>query len=83
VAPELSPLTEATLKVVLDERDRAACGAVRAASLAEWLAARGQGDGKDLNVTKALACCACARPPATLHEATACSARHDRVVAPA
>jgi SNF2 family DNA or RNA helicase len=50
----LPPRTEATLKVVLDERERAVYDAVRAASQADLLAALGAGDGKGLNVMKAL-----------------------------
>jgi superfamily II DNA or RNA helicase len=54
VAPELPPRTEATLKVVLDERERTVYDAVRAATQSELLAALGAGDGKGLNIMKAL-----------------------------
>jgi superfamily II DNA or RNA helicase len=54
VAPELPPRTEATLKVVLDERERTVYDAVRAATQSEMLAALGGGDGKGLNIMKAL-----------------------------
>jgi SNF2 family DNA or RNA helicase len=53
VAPELPPRTEATLKVVLDERERAVYDAVRAATQAELVAALSGLDGK-LDVMKAL-----------------------------
>ena len=54
VAPELPPRTEVTLKVVLDERERAVYDAVRAATQAEMLAALGGAQGKGLNLMKAL-----------------------------
>jgi SNF2 family DNA or RNA helicase len=54
VAPELPPRTEATLRVSLDERERAVYDTVRAASRAEIVAALGDPTGKGLNVMKAL-----------------------------
>jgi superfamily II DNA or RNA helicase len=54
VAPELPPRMESTLKVVLDERERTVYDAVRAATQSEMLAALGSGDGKGLNIMKAL-----------------------------
>jgi superfamily II DNA or RNA helicase len=52
VAPELPPRTEATLQVVLDERERALYDAVRAATQSEMIAALGGGGRMD--VMKAL-----------------------------
>jgi superfamily II DNA or RNA helicase len=52
VAPELPPRTEATIKITLDERERAIYDAVRAATQSELVAALG-GTGK-LDVMKAL-----------------------------
>ena len=54
VAPELPPRTEATLKVVLDERERAAYDAVRAATQAELVASMSATDEKGFSVMKAL-----------------------------
>jgi len=54
VAPELPPRTEATLKVVLDERERAAYDAVRAATQAELVASMSGADEKGFSVMKAL-----------------------------
>jgi SNF2 family DNA or RNA helicase len=52
VAPELPPRTEATLQVVLDERERALYDAVRAATQSELVAALG--GGGQMDVMKAL-----------------------------
>jgi superfamily II DNA or RNA helicase len=54
VAPELPPRTEATLKVVLDERERAVYDAVRAATHAELVASMSGTDEKGFSVMKAL-----------------------------
>jgi SNF2 family DNA or RNA helicase len=54
VAPELPPRTEATLKVVLDERERAVYDAVRAATQAELVASLSGTDEKGFSVMKAL-----------------------------
>jgi len=54
VAPELPPRTEATLKVVLDERERAVYDAVRAATQAELVASMSGADEKGFSVMKAL-----------------------------
>jgi superfamily II DNA or RNA helicase len=54
VAPELPPRTEATLKIVLDERERAAYDAVRAATQAELVASMSGADEKGFSVMKAL-----------------------------
>jgi SNF2 family DNA or RNA helicase len=54
VAPELPPRTEATLKVVLDERERAVYDAVRAATQAELVASMSGSDEKGFSVMKAL-----------------------------
>jgi superfamily II DNA or RNA helicase len=54
VAPELPPRTEATLKVVLDERERAVYDAVRAATQAELVASMSGTDEKGFSVMKAL-----------------------------
>jgi superfamily II DNA or RNA helicase len=54
VAPELPPRTEATLKVVLDERERAVYDAVRAATQAELVASLSGADEKGFSVMKAL-----------------------------
>lgn len=54
VAPELPPRTEATLTVTLDEHERTLYDAVRAASQADMVAALGAGDGKGIDVMKAL-----------------------------
>ena len=52
VAPELPPRMEATMKVVLDERERSIYDSVRAATQSEMVAA--MGSGGELNVMKAL-----------------------------
>jgi SNF2 family DNA or RNA helicase len=52
VAPELPPRTEATLQVVLDERERTLYDAVRAATQSEMIAALG--GGGQMDVMKAL-----------------------------
>jgi superfamily II DNA or RNA helicase len=54
VAPELPPRTEATLKVVLDERERTVYDAVRAATQAELVASMSGTDEKGFSVMKAL-----------------------------
>jgi superfamily II DNA or RNA helicase len=54
VAPELPARTEATLKVVLDERERAVYDAVRAATQAELVASMSGTDEKGFSVMKAL-----------------------------
>ncbi len=54
VAPELPARSEATLKVVLDERERAVYDAVRAATQAELVASLSGTDEKGFNVVKAL-----------------------------
>jgi superfamily II DNA or RNA helicase len=54
VAPELPPRTEATLKIVLDERERAIYDAVRAATQSDLVAALGREGGGKLDVMKAL-----------------------------
>jgi superfamily II DNA or RNA helicase len=54
VAPELPPRTEATLKVVLDERERAVYDAVRAATQDELVASMSGTDEKGFSVMKAL-----------------------------
>ena len=54
VAPELPPRTEATLKVVLDERERAVYDAVRAATQAEFVASMSGAGEKGFSVMKAL-----------------------------
>jgi len=54
VAPELPPRTEATLKVVLDERERAVYDAVRASTQAELVASMSGTDEKGFSVMKAL-----------------------------
>ncbi len=54
VAPELPPRTEATLKIALDERERAIYDAVRAATRSDLVAAMGAEGGGKLDVMKAL-----------------------------
>ena len=54
VAPELPPRTEATLKIALDERERAIYDAVRAATQSDLVAALGADGGGKLDVMKAL-----------------------------
>jgi SNF2 family DNA or RNA helicase len=54
VAPELPPRTEATLRIVLDERERGIYDAVRAATQSEMVAALGMGGAGKLDVMKAL-----------------------------
>jgi superfamily II DNA or RNA helicase len=53
VAPELPPRTEATLSIILDERERGLYDTIRAATQSELVAALG-GDGQKLDVMKAL-----------------------------
>jgi len=54
VAPELPPRTEATIKIALDERERAIYDAVRAATQSDLVAALGADGGGKLDVMKAL-----------------------------
>jgi superfamily II DNA or RNA helicase len=53
VAPELPPRTEATLSIILDERERGLYDTIRAATQSELVAALG-GGGQKLDVMKAL-----------------------------
>jgi superfamily II DNA or RNA helicase len=53
VAPELPPRTEATMSIILDERERGLYDTIRAATQSELVAALG-GDGQKLDVMKAL-----------------------------